>query len=855
MSDLSQPPLSLVPLAHEVSAPSPLPPKAAAQPSAALFAWPMPPVRGYGPALPQTEPEPCEIEGPSGKVSAGRLIGIDADAALVSLNIPPARSVLTLKLTQFRRLALTRPLEPLTAAAGLAPDATAPLPPQGLLERCRLRFKDGSRLSIDSVGQVETALGLFTFTPIDASGRLRRAFFPRPMLAGVETEGRPDDEDADEPSTVRMPLDEAPGEALPAAAARRVGDVLLAQQISSHDQLIAAIEQQARMPMVRIGEALLALGMITPSGLADALKLQSGDRSVPLGEMLVRRGVVSRTDLQTALARKMGYPIVDVGAFAADPEAALRLPLAAARRLLALPLLLHNGRLVVALEDPTSRKAIDELEFSAQCKVVPVLARAGSLAAAVERAYTRLGKDNIEPSPELLNAMGSAASENANTTDRLLANLELQQAPGDARDEEIQLEQSDNSLVRLINTMILEAHQQGVSDIHVECQPGREKVKVRFRHDGVLRPYIELPHTYRSALVARIKIMCDLDISERRKPQDGKIAFGRWVQGQKLELRVATIPTANGLEDVVMRLLASARTLPLDGMGLQADTLAQLKAVIERPYGLVLCVGPTGSGKTTTLHAALNHINTPERKIWTAEDPVEITQPGLRQVQVNPKIDWTFAKALRAFLRADPDVIMVGEIRDQETAQVAIEASLTGHLVLSTLHTNSAAETVTRLLDMGMDPFNFADALLGVLAQRLVRRLCTNCRTSEPASAEWRDELLHDYRSVLQGVEGAPGDDAVLAGWTQRHGGGEGRLLKYRCAGCEQCHGTGLRGRMGLHELMTVSRGVRQKIQSGARSDDILRHALADGMNTLRQDGIEKVWAGLTSIEEVRANS
>ncbi|MBL8347000.1 MAG: Flp pilus assembly complex ATPase component TadA, partial [Rubrivivax sp.] len=219
------------------------------------------------------------------------------------------------------------------------------------------------------------------------------------------------------------------------------------------------------------------------------------------------------------------------------------------------------------------------------------------------------------------------------------------------------------------------------------------------------------------------------------------------------------------------------------------------------------------------------------------------------------KIDWTFAKALRAFLRADPDVIMVGEIRDHETAQVAIEASLTGHLVLSTLHTNSAAETVTRLLDMGMDPFNFADALLGVLAQRLVRRLCTNCRTSEPATAEWRDELLHDYRSVLQGVEGAPGDEAVLGGWMKRHGGGEGRLLRYRCTGCEQCNGTGLRGRMGLHELMTVSRGVRQKIQSGARSDDILRHALGDGMNTLRQDGIEKVWAGLTSIEEVRANS
>jgi type II secretory ATPase GspE/PulE/Tfp pilus assembly ATPase PilB-like protein len=305
----------------------------------------------------------------------------------------------------------------------------------------------------------------------------------------------------------------------------------------------------------------------------------------------------------------------------------------------------------------------------------------------------------------------------------------------------------------------------------------------------------------------------------------------------------------------VLRLLAITRAIPIDQLQIAPATLGRFKAAIARPYGMMLCVGPTGSGKTTTLHSALAHINTPERKIWTAEDPVEITQAGLRQVQVNPKIDWTFAKALRAFLRADPDVIMVGEIRDQETAQVAIEASLTGHLVLSTLHTNSAAETVTRLLDMGMDPFNFADALLAVLAQRLVRRLCANCRVSEPAPPEWRDELLHDHQHVMQGVQGAPTDDTVLADWVQRHGGGEGRLLKYRCAGCEQCGGTGLRGRMGLHELMTVSRGLREKIQTGARSDDILHHALGDGMSTLRQDGIEKVWAGVTSIEEVRANS
>ncbi len=278
---------------------------------------------------------------------------------------------------------------------------------------------------------------------------------------------------------------------------------------------------------------------------------------------------------------------------------------------------------------------------------------------------------------------------------------------------------------------------------------------------------------------------------------------------------------------------------------------------------MLLCVGPTGSGKTTTLHSAMGFINTPERKIWTAEDPVEITQAGLRQVQVNPRIEWTFAKALRAFLRADPDVIMVGEIRDEETAQVSVEASLTGHLVLSTLHTNSAPETVTRLLDMGMDPFNFADALLGILAQRLVRKLCMHCRVAHTASAEEEEELLQDYMHMLRGVDNAPAANDVLADWRRRFGsqdettkaGGHARITLYRPVGCDQCTKSGYRGRAGIHELMTVSHGLRHLIQTGQRADDLQRLALAEGMRTLRQDGIEKVLAGVTTIEEVRASS
>jgi len=852
MSDMSLPPLSLVPLGTEAQPPGALPAAEAAL--AATYAWPVPPTPGYPAPLPITEPEPCELEGPNGKVSRGRLVVFDPLADHVQVNIPPARGILALKLAQFRRLTLTRPLSPLPAMSDDEFDATTPLLPQNLLQPCRLRFKNGDEVTIDTLGLIETPPGLFTFTPMDADGRVQRNFFPRALLTAVDPNPREAHLDFETEATVPMPLDMAPEPSGPPSKgrARPMDDFLLGDPITTPGQLGTALDQQSRMPMVRIGEALVGMGFITEEKLAEALQLQSRDRSLPLGELLVMNGDVTRANLQSALARKMGYPIVDVATFPVEPDAALRLPISTARRLPALPLMMRAGRLVVALEDPSARKLLDDIEFSAQCKVLPVLARAGSLAPAIERVYMRLGKDGIEPSAELSMSLNLDV-DNPDSANKLLASLEQQQAPSESIDE-TPIEQSDNSLVRLINTMIMEAKQQGVSDIHIECQPGAQKVQVRFRRDGVLKPYIELPPTYRSALVARIKIMCDLDISERRKPQDGKINFGRWMQGQRLELRVATIPTANGLEDVVMRLLASAKTLPLEGMGMQPETLAKLKTAIERPYGMVLCVGPTGSGKTTTLHAALGHINTPERKIWTAEDPVEITQPGLRQVQVNPKIDWTFAKALRAFLRADPDVVMVGEIRDAETAHMAVEASLTGHMVMSTLHTNSAPETVTRLLDMGMDPFSFADSLLAVLAQRLVRRLCKHCVTSRPASVEDLQALVDEYLYSFPKPELRPSRESLLNDWTNRYAV-DGTLLHHHAPGCPRCDNSGFGGRVGLHELLVVSREMRHLIQTSARAEELQGAAMAEGMRTLRQDGIHKVLAGLTAIEEVRAIS
>jgi type II secretory ATPase GspE/PulE/Tfp pilus assembly ATPase PilB-like protein len=514
--------------------------------------------------------------------------------------------------------------------------------------------------------------------------------------------------------------------------------------------------------------------------------------------------------------------------------------------------MIHEGRLIVALDDPAGRRtALDEVEFIAQMKVVPVVGQCLDLEGVLHKAYEKIGAP-AEGGPVSSDPSRPLEFDMAGTSE-LLETLEKEgRAP--AADDEAPIEQSDNSLVRMINSMILEAHREGVSDIHIESYPGQEKTRIRFRRDGRLYTYLELPPSYRNAIVGRIKIMCDLDISEKRKPQDGKINFAKFSPQHRIELRVATVPTSNGLEDVVMRILASAKPIALDQLGLSERNLARFTAAVERPYGMVLCVGPTGSGKTTTLHSALMHINTPERKIWTAEDPIEITQPGLRQVQVNPRIDWTFAKALRAFVRADPDVIMVGEIRDEETARTAIEASLTGHLVLSTLHTNSAPETVTRLLDMGMDPFNFADSLLAVLAQRLVRRLCTQCISSRPASQEEIEELLADYLHAFAKKDSPAEREAVLASWQRRHAR-DGRLMSFASAGCKHCGDTGFKGRVGIHELMAMSKTLRRLVQSGARAEELQEAALHEGMRTLRQDGIAKVLSGQTTIEEVRATS
>jgi type II secretory ATPase GspE/PulE/Tfp pilus assembly ATPase PilB-like protein len=485
------------------------------------------------------------------------------------------------------------------------------------------------------------------------------------------------------------------------------------------------------------------------------------------------------------------------------------------------PVKVENGILHLAMEDPTDLGKQDLIRF-----IYPEYKRI---------SFVGGFRDDIEKFIDHFYMLGeSGGGEGAGSINDLLSKLDTGDEP-DIENEVQKVSEQDSVIVQLVNKIVCDAYKVKASDIHIEPYPGKTDVLVRIRIDGRCKIYQRIPYKYKYALTSRIKIMSGLDIAERRKPQDGKIDFKKFGPID-VELRVATLPTAGALEDVVMRILASGEPIPFANLGLTKRNMEVFEQSIIKPYGLILVVGPTGSGKTTTLHSAVAKINNPETKIWTVEDPVEITQKGLRQVQVNNKINFTFATALRAFLRADPDVIMVGEMRDEETASMGIEASLTGHLVFSTLHTNSAPETVTRLLDMGMDPFSFSDAILCILAQRLARRLCSDCKESYLPSQQEIEEIIQEFGP----------DEFVLAGVDQT----EIRLA--RPVGCPNCSGSGYRGRLGLHEILSGTDEMRSLIKKKGAVEFIRRQAMADGMTTLKQDGIFKCFQGLTDIKEVR---
>ena len=561
---------------------------------------------------------------------------------------------------------------------------------------------------------------------------------------------------------------------------------------------------------------LLENHLITQKELSKAM-IDARQRKESVESVLIREYKVPKSELGDSLARFYKVPFVSYNATAPIPgELLTGLKVPFMRANVWVPLRTEKDQPVIAVDDPHDLKRIDEIK---------------SLFPGRRLNFVVCLKQDILDFIKLFTRDEKEVAE----IDDILS--QLQDETSEIEEAETSVGEEDSAVVQLVNKIILDAYARNASDIHIEPYSGKQNTLVRIRVDGSCTVYQTIPFAYRNAVVSRVKIMSDLDIAERRLPQDGKIKFKKY-GGKDIELRVATIPTQGGLEDVVMRILAAGEPIPLDKIGFSDRNYENFLTAVTKPYGLVLVCGPTGSGKTTTLHSALAYINKTETKIWTAEDPVEITQKGLRQVQVKPKIGFNFAAAMRSFLRADPDVIMVGEMRDKETTHIGIEASLTGHLVFSTLHTNSAPESITRLLDMGMDPFNFADAILAIMAQRLVRTLCPDCKKGyNPSQGEY-DELVREYgaEEFAKNCNIAYNSDLTI----------------YKPAGCDLCNGTGYRGRMGIHELLTGTDPMKHLIQRRAQMEEIRIQAVEDGMTSLKQDGIEKIFSGHTDLLQVR---
>lgn len=712
-------------------------------------------------------------------------------------------------------------------AAKLGDDIGVQLPPEKL--DFMLVFEDGSKLEGDTLGFKTDRAGLHLFPAVGTERFIYAYVNPKAVknhrIGGFLGEILIKDKVVTGSAVAEILAEQDEQRKMP------LGEYLMFKAVVSSETLEQALRHQKTMPNMRLGEILISEGLITEEQLNEALQEQSTNRKRPLGEILVERGLVTRDEIQRGLAKKLGIPFVDLKVFQVSPDVVAKLTEELANKHKVIPVMMHEGKLVVALENPMDWEAVDALKFHTSLQIEAVMATAGDLRHALNFYYkaSELSGASIQ----------DIAGDHAGYVD--------DEASAQPQDEAM----ADNLVVKLINKIIVDAYNQNVSDIHIEPYPGNHKTIIRFRKDGTLVTYVELPAQYKNALVARIKVMAQLDISERRKPQDGKIDFKKFGP-LNIELRIATVPTAGGLEDVVMRILAAGEPVPLEKLGLSRRNEDQIRQLVTKPYGLFLVCGPTGSGKTTTLHSILGHINTTDRKIWTAEDPVEITQKGLRQVQVNAKIGMSFAAVMRSFLRADPDVIMVGEMRDKETTSTGIEASLTGHMVFSTLHTNSAPESVVRLLDMGMDPFNFADALIGIIAQRLAKRLCAKCCQAYEPDAKEIDDLLKEYcRDMPENTDAMR--QQVLEEWRGAFASSQGHFSLNRAVGCDACDKTGYRGRIGIHELLVASEQVKKFIIEERPVAELTKLAISEGMRTLKQDGIEKVIAGFTDISRVRA--
>jgi type II secretory ATPase GspE/PulE/Tfp pilus assembly ATPase PilB-like protein len=706
------------------------------------------------------------------------------------------------------------------STAGPARDATE-------LVRFHLHFVDGVEWNGTTLGHRTRSRGLQLYVRLP-SGSFKPVWVPRSALHSARFQ----------------PLAEL-GQPAPAGRPRQDTNIvahveggLNGSPARNIMELARVLESCRKLPFISMEQAILELRVLNRAQI-DTLRRESPDALHGHGEELIHRGLLSGEQIDHVHARMACIPEISALDFEIEPKALDRLPLKVASSHEVLPLGWLDGTLVVASPHPMNQEVERQIRVLTNCSVILVWAGKSQI---LQRLFREMHPNEVPILDSHALPVGGGNDIHA-LLDASMTELRVQ----GAEDRDIVIDES-SSLVRLVTKMIMDAYAQKASDIHIETNPGAEFLRVRFRKDGELEDYLRMPAFLRASLISRIKVMSRLDISEKRRPQDGKINFHDY-SPLPLELRVAILPTHDGLEDVVMRLLASSKPMPLMRLGLSQRDDALIKKMSERSFGLLLACGPTGSGKTTTLHSILAHINTDNRKIWTAEDPIEITQPGLRQLHVNPKIGVTFASAMRAFLRADPDVIMIGEIRDEETAGVAIEASLTGHLVLSTLHTNSAAESIVRLLDMGMDPMNFADSLVGIVAQRLVRGLCASCAQPRKLDAAQIEALMLEY---IEGSE--TGRDA---GWARLLAAGgvsnPDQLRVLEPVGCEHCRGTGYKGRMGIYEILENGPGIKRLIQNRAGTSDILSEAFRQGMRSLRQDALEKVVQGRIDLKQARA--
>jgi type II secretory ATPase GspE/PulE/Tfp pilus assembly ATPase PilB-like protein len=632
---------------------------------------------------------------------------------------------------------------------------------------------------------------------------------------------------------------------------KSLGDILLERGVLSHEKIDKALDIQkalrerkigdliaeaAKLPKetiertlrsasreekrnMRVGDALIAAGLVTREQVEKIFDAQVSGKRVRVGELLVRQGIVTEEQLLNALAAKFRMRFVDLSEMTPSEEALAALSEALANRLQVLPLDMDGKRLVVATSTPGNHTIGDDLRTRTKLEIEMVVAPAAQIAKGIDVHY----RQKKDPEPDV-----------AQSIDLGSVNLEATIEEEEDERESVYIE-PDSEVITLVNKILIDATSRGASDIHFEPGTGRQPVLIRYRIDGECIVAHRISPVFKHSVISRLKVMGALDLAERRKPQTGK--FMLRLEKNRVEYRLEVTPTAGRVEDAVLRILSASKPMPLDEMEFLPSTLASLKEIASKPYGVILCVGPTGSGKTTTLHSILAHVNRPNKKIWTAEDPVEITQPGLRQVQVNHKIGFTFAEAMRSFLRGDPDIVMIGEMRDAETARVTIEASLTGHLVLSTLHTNSAPETAVRLVEMGMDPFNIADALLGIIAQRLCRRLCVACRKPVEIPREEYDALREDFFREAPAKMPFPEF---------------GDVKMNRAVGCPQCNGCGYRGRVAIHELLLASPAVKEVVRKRGDAARLKEIGLENGMMTLRMDGILKVLRGLTDMEQVQ---